>query len=340
MLQRAEDLAYGNWPEILNSLGVDSSYFRGKAGPCPFCADGGKDRYIWQDKNGGRYLCRHCTDARYRSGMDFLMRFRACTFVEACNLVREHFNVPSGYGAGEVLLPKRDPVRKEPVVDVEAARARMQRVWDQSRPITPSDPLDLYLRSRVPRLVSISPMIHLHPRLGYYRVADVPSERPVLVGYFPAMLVRGFDAAGNLVQLHKTYLTPGGAKADVPHVKKTDRGVGCNSFALRLDDPVGNTLGVSEGIETALAASLLDGLPVWPCHSAGILANFVLPEHLRGRVTKIVIYADSDELKNGHRAGIEAAKALADRCRRDRIRTMIVRPAKVGADMADLAVLA
>jgi putative DNA primase/helicase len=80
----------------------------------------------------------------------------------------------------------------------------------------------------------------------------------------------------------------------------------------------------------------LDGLPVWPCHSAGILANFVLPTHLRGRVKKLVIYTDSDELKRGRRAGSDAAAALAARSRQERLRILIVRPAKVGHDMANL----
>lgn len=79
-------------------------------------------------------------------------------------------------------------------------------------------------------------------------------------------------------------LEASGAKAAVKHPKKTDVGVGSNSFALRLGEPVGHTLGVAEGIETALAATLLDGHPVWPCHSSTILSNFVLPEHLRSTV--------------------------------------------------------
>jgi putative DNA primase/helicase len=152
------------------------------------------------------------------------------------------------------------------------------------------------------------------------------------------MLVRGFDPQGNLVQLHKTFLTRDGHKADVPIAKKTDVGVGCNTFAFELDDPTGDTLGVSEGVETALGATIYrHDVPVWPCGSSGILANFVLPERLRGQVKKLIIYEDNDPCVEGRRAGQEAGSKLADRCRKQGMKSMIVRPSKVGHDMADHA---
>jgi putative DNA primase/helicase len=336
---RAEDLAFDKWPDILVAAGVDRAYFGDRAGPCPFC--GGTDRYVWQNKNGGRYLCRHCTEARYRSGIDFLMRHLSVEFIEAADYVRDHFGVGRGCDVAPVTLPRREVARREvarrEIVDVDAARARMQWLWNESHAVRQGDPVDLYLRRRVPGLSEVPEQIRLHPRLGYYGRPAAEGDRPSLVGYFPAMLVRGFDVEGNLVQIHKTYLTAAGHKAEVEFPKKTDRGVGSNSFALRMQDPVGDTLGVCEGIETALAATMLSGgLPVWPCHSAGILANFVLPVHLRGRVQRLVIYADSDDLKHGRRAGIEAANRLAERCRKDRLRCRIMRPAKTGTDMADL----
>jgi putative DNA primase/helicase len=152
------------------------------------------------------------------------------------------------------------------------------------------------------------------------------------------MLIPGYDSGGSLVQVHKTFLTHAGEKADVPSVRKVDVGIGCNAFALELEEPTGDTLGVCEGVETAIGAMLFrPQVPVWPCYSAGVLANFTLPERLRGQVRKLVIYEDNDHCKNGLRAGQIAGSKLADRCRAQGLKYMIVRPAKTGDDMANHA---
>ena len=37
MSDKAEDLAFGRWPDILTARGMDSAFFSGRNGPCPFC---------------------------------------------------------------------------------------------------------------------------------------------------------------------------------------------------------------------------------------------------------------------------------------------------------------
>lgn len=44
-------------------------------GPCPFC--GGRDRFSVQ---AGRWLCRHCTDGKWRDGIAYVMRRQQCGF--------------------------------------------------------------------------------------------------------------------------------------------------------------------------------------------------------------------------------------------------------------------
>lgn len=333
LLIKAEDIAYGRWAEILAAAGVDSSFLRnGKQCPCPFC--GGTDRYRWTEKNGGLYICNHCTVGKYKSGFDLLMRHLGITFQDAAKHVRDHFNIGTGV-QGEKAF--RELAARAPAVlykaDPEKALARMRKQWDEARPVTTGDAVDLYLRRRIPGLQAVPEEIRMHPALPYWLPPDHRDGKPTLLGNFPAMLVRGFDAAGDLVQLHKTYLTGSGQKAEVPHPKKTDVGVGSNSFALRMGVP-SDTLGVSEGIETALASSLLRGVPVWPCHSASIMANFQMPQGMN--IKKLIIFADTDQLKDGRRAGEDAAKRLSDTARKAGVRTLIIRPAKVGTDFADL----
>lgn len=338
MLPNAEDLAHGYWPEILIRAGVDPAFFTGKQGPCPFC--GGNDRYIFQNKNGGRYLCRNCTQAKYKNGFDFLMRHMGYTeFRQAADYVRDYFGItPEAANETRVVLrPARVAEQVDRQIDVVAATCKMQKVWDESKAVTLDDPVYRYLKHRVPGLRDIPAEIQYHPELAYWNPPETLNGRPVFVGKFPAMVVRGFDASGTLVQIHKTYLSNDGEKAPVDHPKKTDRGVGSNSFALRMGWPQGDTLGVGEGIETALAATLLrDGVPVWPCHSSTIMANFTVPQELKQQVRRVIIFADSDEIKNGHKAGSEAAAKLAQKLRGEGVRSLIVRPARVGADIADL----
>ena len=75
-------------------------------------------------------------------------------------------------------------------------------------------------------------------------------------------------------------------------------------------------LGVAEGIETALAAHEIFGLPVWAALSADGLACFRWPEG----TTRITIYADAGD------AGRQAAAVLSDRLNRDDIVNEIVLP--------------
>jgi hypothetical protein len=64
------------------------------------------------------------------------------------------------------------------------------------------------------------------------------------------------------------------------------------------------------------------------------MANFQLPQGMN--IKKLIIFADTDQLKDGRRAGEDAAKRLSDTARKAGVRTLIIRPAKVGTDFADL----
>ena len=335
MLINAEDLARDRWPDILTAAGVDRSYFRVSNGPCPFCGEG-VDRYRWANKHGGVYVCSVCTEGKYRNGFDFLSRHKGFqAFADAANYVRAHFGINGSLDDQVVVKRLAQEPKRSITVDPQKSLARMTRQWEQACAVTPGDAVHRYLCNRVPGVTNIPSEVRYHPSLEYWNPPAEQGGPPVLLGRFAAMLVRGFDVHGNLVQLHKTYLDQEGHKAPVPHAKKTDQGVGSNSFALRMGTPT-DTLGVCEGIETAIASSVMRNIPVWSCHSSSILANFELPTIFVGLVKRLIIFTDSDEIKNGRRAGEEAAKTLADRAKKMGLRSLIVRPAKVGTDFADL----
>jgi putative DNA primase/helicase len=145
--------------------------------------------------------------------------------------------------------------------------------------------------------------------------------------YHPAMLARVDDANGQGVSIHRTYLTNDGHKAAVPTVKKLMPAVlpgATRGGAIRLY-PAGETLGVTEGIETALAVRRATGLSVWSTICAGGMVRLIVPPE----VHLVVICADHDL------PGIKAARELARRLLIEQRRVKLLIPDMPGADWAD-----
>lgn len=136
-----------------------------------------------------------------------------------------------------------------------------------------------------------------HAGASYWNSGDPPE----LVGRFPALLAPVVDIDDALVTLHVTYLSDGRKLADRTARKllgPTGGRIGC---AARLF-PSGPVLGVAEGLETAIAASRVLRVPVWPCLSTGLLSRFQAPPG----VERLVIAADNDV------PGLKAAWQLRD----------------------------
>jgi hypothetical protein len=152
-----------------------------------------------------------------------------------------------------------------------------------------------------------------HPDLTYYATRTA----------WPAMVAIVRDAAGAAIGLHRTYLARDGlGKAPVAKPKMMLGDV--LGGAVRLSAPVRGTLGVAEGIETAIAASVLFRLPVWPMLSTSGMRSFVWPDAIAG----LAIFADAGL------AGETAALHLAERAAGAGLAIQIERPMH-GDDFAD-----
>lgn len=278
------EIARGRWKNMLPALGVPSQYLSGKHGPCPVC--GGKDRFRWDDKDGGGgYFCNSCGPG---TGIDLVMRVRKVSFVEAAKLVSE--------AAGAAPIEVKKATNKLGRTSEFAAGA-----WSQASALTGMDPASKYLARRGIKVAPFPKMLRYTTRARYQNDDKTAS-------YHPAMIAKFVSPDGASMTVHTTYLDDAGGKADVPVGKKLAPCAVPQGGAVRLANSA-DTMGIAEGIETALSAMMLFDLPVWAALSTGPMTKWQPPPTSRN----IIVFADND----GNFAGQHAAYSLAHRLKAD-----------------------
>ena len=172
----------------------------------------------------------------------------------------------------------------------EAATGNMTglvtRLWNESRGIRGTMAAD-YLASR--GIVSHSAQLRFHPRVQLGPKASAT--------YHPALLSAVRDESG-LLAVHRTFLDPCTRRKAAFDNPKRLLGVPGRG-AVRLGT-AGRVLGLAEGVETALAATVLHNIPVWAVLGNERFGMIDLPAH----VEQVVLLADND-------AGGKRAVALA-----------------------------
>lgn len=155
-----------------------------------------------------------------------------------------------------------------------------------------------YLRARGLRLDETPDALRLHP--------DLPCRDGGFIGRYVAMVALVSGPTGGGVSLHRTYLADG-KKAPISNPKRLMSGVApIAGAAIRLA-PISTSIGIAEGIESALAAHELFGTPVWSGMSAHGLASFEPPHGVR----KVLFFADNDPNFVGQRTAYEGAERLS-----------------------------
>ena len=206
------------------------------------------------------------------------------------------------------------------------ADATNTTIWNQAIPISADDPVARYLAGRGLHLESWPSALRYHSGLEYWQDGNC-------VGRFPAMLGEVTDAHGKRVSLHRTYLTHDGQKAPVDVVKKlTAASSRLSGACIRLGESkvIKNklTMGVAEGIETALACMAASGTPIVSAVSAQGMAHLKVPDG----VERLLIYADND--LNG--VGQLAARLLTRRARGAGLAVKVWTAPDSGTDWADV----
>ena len=274
-------IAQGRWRSILTVLGIDERALSGKHGPCPMCK--GKDRFRFDDREGrGTYFCSGCGAG---DGVQLAMNITGMEFRDVAVQIERI--------AGTVRPSAARSERSD-----EDKLSALRRAYRESRPIEREDEAHAYLAGRGLRLYDLPENVRTHPSMAYL-------DGGAVLGTFPAMLATVTDAAGRAVSIHRTYLQ-NARKAPVPSAKKLMPGLPLAGAAVRLT-PVSRTLGIAEGIETALAASELFEVPVWSCISTSGIESFEPPEG----VEHVIVFADHDANFAGQAAAYRAAHRLA-----------------------------
>lgn len=274
-------IAQGRWKSILTFLGMSERTLSGKHCACPMC--GGTDRFRFDDKDQrGTYFCSGCGAG---DGVRLAMGITGLSFRD---VAREIERI-----AGTV---RPTPAKSDRSDDDKLAALR--RAFKESRPIQREDEACRYLAGRGLALYDLPESIRTHPGMAYHGDGKV-------TGTFAVMLATVTSATGCAVSMHRTYIQDC-QKAPVPAPKKLMQGLPLAGAAIRLT-PVSRSLGIAEGVETALAAYELFEVPTWSCISTSGIELFEPPQG----VEHVIIFADHDKNFAGQAAAFRAAHRLA-----------------------------
>lgn len=271
---KAVDLARGKWNGILPQLGIDARYLDHKHHPCPATGEG-EDRFRFANRNGsGNFFCT-CSGGE-RGGMALVMCCKGIGYAEAAREVERVVGV----------------AKPEPVRVVRDPRIALNRVRSMLCPV--GFGVARYLKER-----------GLKPAPGLRQARLNAWEDGKAVGPFDTMVGLFKRSDGKPESYHLTYLD-GAGKAPLKVPRKVMTPVtGISGCAIRLY-PAEPHIGIAEGIETAMAAHTIYGLPVWSVYSTAGMESFVPPE----LVKRVTIYADNDPHFAGQSAAYSCAKRL------------------------------
>lgn len=283
MRPRTRDVARGKWHGILAALGIDPSFLKNRHGSCPVC--GGTDRFRFDDKDGtGSFFCSQCGSG---DGFKLAQLYTGKNFQTVAAEI-------------DKLLMNEDIPTREPAPAVDPA-IRLRAIYRQAMPAKGSiNPATLYLQSRG---ISLVPDVtQWVKRMRYW-------EDGKALGDYPAMVHMIHDADGKPCTYQVQYLTNQGRKAPVACPRKvlTPKYPWKGGYIplFKFDQVVG----VCEGLETALSAHQLTGIPTIPLISADNLVAFEPPPG----VTQVHIFSDRDDSYTGQACSFALARRLKNK---------------------------
>lgn len=309
-----------------------------KKGLCPFHDE--KSPSFTVKPAQGTFHCFGC--GAHGDVIGWVRRIEGLAFPEAVRWCAQEAGLDTSNLARPVGAPwlRRpvEPTAAEPPGEAGQTPAERSaaafRIWDAGAGIGAGSPQAHYLAGR--GLWPLPAPAHAVLRAGSGRHQHTGDA------VHPLLLARVDGPDGRFRAVHRTWLgQEHGRWTKLGGVGDPRRSFGVLlGGAIRLF-PAAPRMGVAEGIETALAAHRLTGIPVWSCLNANGVSAVDLPFD----VEDLVVFADRDrprlraegfqgpEMPEG--AGIYHARKLADRQRALAVKVEIRAPREMG-DYADL----
>jgi putative DNA primase/helicase len=207
------------------------------------------------------------------------------------------------------IMGKPNEYQKQHNPEEKQQRDAMTRVWQNSFGPIQDSPVDMYLNMRC----------------GCSWPS--PAIRELVLDKGPFMVAKIMGHDDRPVNLHLTALTWYGRKADVTPAKRVMAGKLPDGCAIRLGSS-GPVMGVAEGIETAISASIMFDMPVWACVNGTMLSKWVPPDDAE----QITVFADNDLNYTGHAKAYQLANRLEVQYKRS---VTVKLPPRAGTDWND-----
>lgn len=273
--------AKGQWAMIFEHYGLPpitgKNHFKGK---CPLCDSIGKFRI--DDRDGaGTWICT-CGSG---DGLKLVTETQGKPFNEICREIDELI--------GNLFTRVKMPVTSS----AGSLRKRVLSKFTKLAPLRGTSGAD-YLNARGIYQLPVEAI----------RFNDKQRHDGKV---FQSLYSLATDDKGELCYLHQTLLN-GAKKADIGASAKRQKSLQednyldhARSVAIRMF-PVASTLGIAEGIETALSAHQIYNVNTWATMTANFMKKFRVP----AGVKHLIIFADRDENSaTGLAAAYECAHA-------------------------------
>lgn len=252
----------GKWRDIFDKTGVSLSILNGKNQACPMC--GGKDRFRYRNRNeSGDWICNSCGAG---DGIALIMRVNNWDFKTA------KIQIEPLIGNARVI--------EKPKIDEETRRKNLRELWRSSKPITSDTPAGRYLTNRT-GIKKYPACLRSVESMSYYDGMETRT--------FPGMIAVLRDYHGKPNHIHRTYLTEDGQKAPVEFPRRMMPGSIERGSAVRLC-PIKYRIGVAEGIETAISATVVHLIPTWAVLGTSGMKSWLPPPG----VLEVYIFGDND----------------------------------------------
>lgn len=275
---KTTDAVIGRWPEIFDYFGLPAvTGKRHYKGECPVC--GGKGKYRCDDLEGsGSWIC---TCGR-GDGWKLLDLTQKKPFAELAREIDELI--------GNQYQPEHGDAAPKPRESVKIRKGVIAKFG--SLVGLRGTGAEQYLNSRgINRLPADWVKFNALEKTPY--------------GDKQAMWALATDDKAKPCYLHRTFLD-GAHKADIPTQKRMlslqeDSYLEhAGSVAIRMF-PVASTLGIAEGIETALSCQQIYNCNTWAVLNTSLMKRFRAPSGVK----HLVIFADCDDNGAGHAAAWE-----------------------------------